>query len=537
MDLRTFAHTAANAAFRDSDASRREKFKDGRSRGGSDGAASYGRAGPAKLQSTSNIQGPRLGERYLSDALIHESARGTPKIISDGQAKSEIQPAFKPHPAPSRGAKEKPDDHSRVKLPAEENDRDESVPDDDAFNPADLFYVVMGVTGAGKSTFISLLSEDAVEVGHDLQSKTAHVSQHRFQCPDGRKAWLIDTPGFDDTGRPNVEILKEIIASLTKLYERGGSISGMIYLHRITDPRMSGSALKTLEIFKLLTGASAMPIVRLVSTRWNEVDLMGPDLEKAERLEDQLHMSEKYWAPLIRDGAVPRRHTGDRRSALAIVSTLLERKQPPPKLAIVREVLDEGLSLLDTAVGRFISRDNEELRRQYEAEIKKLQQDRKQALEDHDLEVAELFAAEELEYQRRRETVLATESQLNVDFHRLHDRTYQRSVMGQARSTDDDNSEGLRSENELLHLERTQLEEKMAKAERRHRIEMARLQEAMAQQNAKQREESARDMRRLTLHYEHERREREDQLYRLKRKNRRLKKSSTNFFDWLMWSG
>lgn len=28
----------------------------------------------------------------------------------------------------------------------------------------------MGVTGAGKSTFISLLSDDQIEIGHGLQS-------------------------------------------------------------------------------------------------------------------------------------------------------------------------------------------------------------------------------------------------------------------------------------------------------------------------------------------------------------------------------
>jgi len=34
-----------------------------------------------------------------------------------------------------------------------------------------VFIAVMGVTGAGKSTFISLASEiDKIEIGHDLRS-------------------------------------------------------------------------------------------------------------------------------------------------------------------------------------------------------------------------------------------------------------------------------------------------------------------------------------------------------------------------------
>jgi excinuclease UvrABC ATPase subunit len=51
------------------------------------------------------------------------------------------------------------------------------LPDEDIIHPLDPLFVVMGVTGAGKSTFISLLSEDAVEVGHGLQSsKSTSVS-------------------------------------------------------------------------------------------------------------------------------------------------------------------------------------------------------------------------------------------------------------------------------------------------------------------------------------------------------------------------
>jgi hypothetical protein len=300
---------------------------------------------------------------------------------------------------------------------------------------------------------------------------------------------------------------------------------------------MSGSALKTLEIFKLLTGPSAMPIVRLVTTRWNEVDLIGPDLEKAERLYEQLRETDKFWAILIREGAIPIRHQGDRQSALAIVSSLLDQKEPPPKLAIVKEILDEKLSLVKTATGRFIQHDNDELRKQYETEIQKLQQERKQALRDKDHEVAELYAAEEMEYERRRANVLATESQLNVNIQRLHDQTYERSVKDEAESPAKESSEGLKSENELLHLERKRLEEKMSKAERQHRIEVARLQQAVAQQTARQRQESSRAMNHLLVHYENERDAMKEELYHLKMKNRRLKRPSSSFIEWLMRSG
>lgn len=38
------------------------------------------------------------------------------------------------------------------------------------FRPTDIFIPVMGVTGAGKSTFISLCTKESVPIGHELES-------------------------------------------------------------------------------------------------------------------------------------------------------------------------------------------------------------------------------------------------------------------------------------------------------------------------------------------------------------------------------
>ncbi|KAL9116168.1 MAG: hypothetical protein Q9227_000538 [Pyrenula ochraceoflavens] len=520
------AHYAANVAFQ-ADASQRPKFREGQPRNAPVRARSYdhnGSASPQFSNGPSNVQRLSHGYESVGESVDHGFGTRWPKTTDNQQVVRNTQQSSGPPPVPPKEPIPSASDHHQGALHTIEDDEDQSVADDDAVNPTDLFYVVMGVTGAGKSSFISLLSEDAAEVGHDLESKTKHVSIHKFRSPDGRKAWLLDTPGFDDTGRPNVEILTEIIASLTKLQEHGAYVSGMIYLHRITDTRMSGSALKTLQIFKLLTGLSAMPIVRLVTTRWNEVDSNGPDREKADRLYNQLRTSDKFWGEMIRDGAVSLPHDGTPASARAIALSLLEREQPPPKLAIVRELLDDKLSLLDTATGKFVSHDNAELRKQYEAEIQKLQQEQKQATEEKDHEAAELFAAEETEYQRRIEQLRNTESQFNVNSERLQDRSS---------STDRGNLEGLESENNLLHLQQIQLEDKFAEAERQHRIEIAKLKDAMAREN---KQEQERAMHELKGHYKFERRQLEDELYNLKRrlkKNRKLRKPSIRVGDLL----
>ncbi|KAK5028844.1 hypothetical protein LTS07_006224 [Exophiala sideris] len=408
---------------------------------------------------------------------------------------------------------------------SDDDNKTETMSDDEAFDPSGPLFVVMGVTGAGKSTFISLLSEESVEIGHDLQSKTKHVTVHKLKCPDGRGGWLVDTPGFNDTGRPAAEILMEIPACLTKLYERGGRVSGLIYLHRITHPRMSGSALKTLQIFTLLTGGPAMPMVRLVTTRWNEVDLMGPELERSQRLEDQLRRSDKFWAPLIRDGAITMRLHRNSRSAMAVIVSLLERKDSPPRLEIVRELLDLNRTLRETAAGHFIDQGNDQLRKQYEKEIASLQEERRQAEQDKDHEVAGLLAAEETKMERQRQAALSAKSQLNVNLQHLHDQVYRRLLSDEDRSNNSGGTEAFRCENEILHLERLELEDKLAKRDLHHRIEMARLQKAMVQQNEIQRLESERAMHQSSMRHEHECSELNAELHRLKKRSRKPKQS------------
>lgn len=39
---------------------------------------------------------------------------------------------------------------------------------------------------------------------------TIHVAAHAFFLNDGRRVYLVDTPGFDDGKRPEAEILKEV---------------------------------------------------------------------------------------------------------------------------------------------------------------------------------------------------------------------------------------------------------------------------------------------------------------------------------------
>ncbi|KAJ1334959.1 hypothetical protein MN608_01691 [Microdochium nivale] len=109
----------------------------------------------------------------------------------------------------------------------------------------DKFVAVMGVTKSRKSSFISALT------GEDPSKVFTFVFNPPNHPP--RRVYLIDTPGFDDmlpgSTRSDTEELKDIAFFLAQTYGRAIRLAGIIYLHRITDMRISGSALKNLAMF------------------------------------------------------------------------------------------------------------------------------------------------------------------------------------------------------------------------------------------------------------------------------------------------
>ena len=76
---------------------------------------------------------------------------------------------------------------------------------------------------------------------------------------------FIDTPGFDDTDTKDSDILKTIWEYISN---GGLRLSGLLYLHRITDDRVGGMALKNLSMFQKLVGDHNMQNVILVTTMW-----------------------------------------------------------------------------------------------------------------------------------------------------------------------------------------------------------------------------------------------------------------------------
>lgn len=187
------------------------------------------------------------------------------------------------------------------------------------------------------------------------------------------KVLMIDTPGFDDTERSDTEILTEISRLLALQYELGMKLKGVIFLHRITDVRMQGTSMKTLQICRKICGTDALKNVILVTTRWNEVD-------KALGARREEELRSEFWKFMLDFGSTMMRYHGDQDSAVTIISQLLHKETVV--LDLQRELVDQGKKLSDTAAGALVNDDIEKVKAKYEQELQDLAQLRSDLMRD-----------------------------------------------------------------------------------------------------------------------------------------------------------
>ncbi|KAJ3553730.1 hypothetical protein NP233_g12579 [Leucocoprinus birnbaumii] len=248
---------------------------------------------------------------------------------------------------------------------------DEVVPiDAKQLDANDIIIVIMGPTGSGKSTFIETITGPYFapkEVGHRLSSATSDVTAIRikFKFEEPRNLVLVDTPGFGDTYKSDYEIL-EIIAKWLQSVSTDSSnylsntsghrrISGILYLHRITEPRFRGSALTNFLMFEKLCGPGFASRVRIVTTNWPDERFQDPEeLEECEKLEEELQRD--YWTRIIMPGVKVHRFHRTSSSAEAVIDEIIsaERKELTNNLMIEiqNELVKQRKELPQTKAGR-----------------------------------------------------------------------------------------------------------------------------------------------------------------------------------------
>ncbi|PPQ96072.1 hypothetical protein CVT26_004704 [Gymnopilus dilepis] len=218
---------------------------------------------------------------------------------------------------------------------------------------------VMGPTGAGKSTFINtLLGERRMVVGETLKSQTVELEAVQLDMTPYAKLLgnyqivIVDTPGFDDTLKSDVAILKKIAEWLKESYQKDNAVlGGVIYLHDVSLDRFTGTAQRNLDIFQALCGDDALCKVVIGTTKW---DRIKPEV--AKRHEDELRQD--HWKALIKQGAqvVSFKNQNDPESARQFVIKLSalfkKRNLEETYLQIQKELAVQNKRIPETAAGQ-----------------------------------------------------------------------------------------------------------------------------------------------------------------------------------------
>ncbi|KAI1422584.1 hypothetical protein F5Y12DRAFT_786618 [Xylaria sp. FL1777] len=245
----------------------------------------------------------------------------------------------------------------------------------------DVFLAVLGVTGAGKSTFVSQCSGQQAEIGDSLESCTKEVESFTFMYSSDIRVHLVDSPGFDDTNKSDSDILKDIANWMASSYkERNQLLSGILLLHRVSDTRMTGGSLRNLQMFQKLCGRDCFQVLTLATTFWSD-----PPDKKQEAAENEL--CGKYWSDMLNNGATYMRHVGGPEAAREVLDHMINRRRKF-KTSIQVEMVEKGLRLDETGAGQQLSRDLIQARHKYEKDLRELQTQHEDVLRLNDQEAA-----------------------------------------------------------------------------------------------------------------------------------------------------
>lgn len=189
-----------------------------------------------------------------------------------------------------------------------------------------------------------------------------------------RDITLVDTPDFGDAERSEAEVLQLIAPWIMDRYEENTYLTRVIYLHRISDPRMTESSLRNLTMLRKLCGTQHLSPVILGTTMWDKVSE-----EEGSRREAELVAEGKWWGDMQHQGAIVRRYDNTKEDATALVKEVMGTQ--PFVLEIQRELGVEKKSLIDTAAGKSVLETLNNLQKQHEEDLRLVKEEMQLAIQ------------------------------------------------------------------------------------------------------------------------------------------------------------
>ena len=170
-------------------------------------------------------------------------------------------------------------------------------------------------------------------------------------------------------------------AELLNRYDKGFLLSGLIYIHPISDNQFGQIAERNFDIFCKICGDAALKNVILVTNLWDGV---SPDIGEARKDE----LCSNLFKSAIYKGSrmVPHHNTVE--SAHDVIRMIMTN--PPIVLRIQRELVDERRGIIKTTAGEAIGRESDAQTRWYQTELERIQEDKRRLEEEHKRQLADL---------------------------------------------------------------------------------------------------------------------------------------------------
>lgn len=204
---------------------------------------------------------------------------------------------------------------------------------------------------------------------------------------------LFDTPGFDDTYRLDADILAELAETFTALYKNKLQLAGIIYVHRITDNRMTNTLLRNLSVIRNICGDDPLKNVVILTTFWDK-----EDAQLAKNREKEMREKADWWGYMLSRGAKSRRFFNTEESAHKILAEFIDKDRVT--LQIQTEMVEQGLNIRDTQAGSQLNLEITQLTEKHREELLALERRMDEARRLDDIRLQELLAIERREKEK-----------------------------------------------------------------------------------------------------------------------------------------
>jgi len=172
---------------------------------------------------------------------------------------------------------------------------------------------------------------------------------------------LIDTPGFDDDSRSDVEILEELAEWMARdgdLKQR--QLDGLILLHPITVLRAGGAERKRTRLLKNILGSQAYKHIVIATTMHEH---LSSEMDVKERVDGR---RQELWGDMVSQGTKLVEHSNNKESADKIIRMIIQISKNSGKLrSLLQDELLRDPRLIETTAGK-------DVKRQLEEEVKRV---------------------------------------------------------------------------------------------------------------------------------------------------------------------